>query len=328
MKLDEIQKLRLKRCSANSRISSKMAAMNQAFGSSAGMKRSREDDGDAEGPFGKRARPTANPTDRESWQRDSVLNTPTSSSQQPKYDSDDQSSMVSEPGSPQDMMSSGDEEMDMDVDDVASYSQSPEDLHTALPLPKGQAASSSPWRERLHGRNRVATPFARPIPRPLQLRTGAKQHVRQRHPQEILSSDHLEVPSPIDEDEVPTPPSAAEAAGSQLSMLSVNDMDIETSDALPAITVDSTRSLQLDGEAGAGAEPMDSGPDHVMVRKQRQRSGAQSNGSVSPARGGTPMVGGELAAGGMGRRGLRIGFRADCEKCRMRVPGHMNHFLT
>ncbi|KAK5128258.1 hypothetical protein LTR85_002925 [Meristemomyces frigidus] len=309
-----------------------MASTNPAFASSVGTKRRREGDGDGEGihgggPFGKKARPTLNATgDYESWHNDSVINTPTASSQQPKYDSDDQSSMVSEPGSPQELMSSADE-MDTDMEDTPSFSQSPEDQY-ALPKSR-ELASSSPWRERVQTRNRVPTPFSHPRPgvRPMQqLRTGINYHMRQRHPQENFSSDgHLEVPSPIDEDEVPTPPSAAEAAGSQLSMLTVNDMDIETAD-LPSITVDPSRSLQLDGhDDSRNAE--DSGMEGVVVRKQRLRSGAQSNGSVSPARAGAAM-GSELAAsGGGGKRGLSIGYRADCEKCRMRVPGHMNHFV-
>ncbi|KAK4541136.1 hypothetical protein LTR36_008210 [Oleoguttula mirabilis] len=312
--------------------------MNPAFASAAGgTKRRREGNGDSveahsDGPFGKKARPTLNAAgDVEPWRHDSVINTPTTSSQQPKYDSDDQSSMVSEPGSPQELVSSADE-MDTDMDDLPSFSQSPEDHHT---LPNSQPPSSSPWRERIQTRNRVSTPFthtSRAGVRPMQqLRTGINYHMRQRHPQENFSSDgHLEVPSPIDEDEVPTPPSAAEAAGSQLSMLTVNDMDIETAD-LPAITVEHSRSLHLDRHDDGGAAEslhhrMGGGVEGVVVRKQRLRSGAQSNGSVSPARAGAAM-GGELAGSLGGKRGLSVGYRADCEKCRTHVPGHMNHFV-
>ncbi|TKA32073.1 hypothetical protein B0A50_01320 [Salinomyces thailandicus] len=297
--------------------------MDPTFASSAGTKRSREDDGDemqAAGLLGKKQRPTLDGVSH-SWHHDSVLNTPLASSQHPKYDSDDQSSMVSEPGSPQDMASSGDE---MDLDESPSFSQSPEDRqHT---LPKASPASSSPWRDRLQGRNRIATPFHRPSMRPAQLQTaGFKQHVRQRHPQEN-SSDLLEVPSPIDEDEVPTPPSAAEAAGSQLSMLSMDDMDVEQA-GIPAITVDPARSIPIGGETSRGAEAMDRAPEPILVRKQRQRSGATSNGSASPARG-IVELGMDSTFGGSGRKGISIGYRADCEKCRMRVPGHMNHFVT
>ncbi|GAB1739191.1 hypothetical protein NU219Hw_g3942t1 [Hortaea werneckii] len=298
--------------------------MDQTFVSpAAGSKRRHEaeaDDIETAGYIGKKARQTADHGSH-SWQQDSVISTPSASSQQPKYDSDDQSSMLSEPGSPQDIASSGDE---MEMDDTASFSQSPEEQR---PLPKPTPASNSPWRDRLQGRNRVPTPFHRPDLRPGQLQTtGIKHHIRQRHPQEN-SSDRLEVPSPIDEDEVPTPPSAAEAAGSQLSMLSMDDMDVEQP-GVPAITVDPARNTPLDAApngVGEHTDGGDGGPAQVVVRKQRQRSGATSNGSASPARTGGGM---ESAFGGPSRKGISIGYRADCEKCRMRVPGHMNHFIS
>ncbi|KAK5135226.1 hypothetical protein LTR08_005475 [Meristemomyces frigidus] len=346
-----------------------------AFASSAGTKRPRENhdegaDGSLGSPFGKRARPTpvnATPTNPAPWQlHDSVLSTPTNPGQpqeqpfvggQTKYDSDDQSSMVSEPGSPQyigDASSDDGDGMDMDMDNAAAFSQSPEDH---LALSSGAQASSSPWREQQRSsrtRNRIATPFTSHTQTQYTSRSSGggsrggfmqqlqtvntrspSQHVRQRHPQENLSGSssdvrgqgqaqaHLEVPSPIDEDEVPTPPSAAEAAGSQLSMLSVNDMDIETEE-LPAITVHPSRSsLQLDGpHAMDGLDGNDGG---LLVRKQRLRSGAQSHGSVSPVAGGRFGIGTE--GGGLVKKGLSMGFRADCEKCRLRVPGHMNHFV-
>lgn len=46
-------------------------------------------------------------------------------------------------------------------------------------------------------------------------------------------------------------------------------------------------------------------PDSAGPRKQRQRSGAVTTG--------TPM--------------LSMGYRADCGKCRMKTPGHLNHIL-
>ena len=292
--------------------------MNTGFMRSAGTKRSREDDGDADFP-GKKARPTVdNGSGAEQWPQDSVISTPSASSHHPKYDSDDQSSMMSEPGSPQNAASSSGD--DMDMDEPPSYSQSPEEQQ---PLPKSTPASSSPRRDRMQARNRIPTPFHKPTMRPGQLQTGSiKQHVRQRHPQEN-SSDHLEVPSPIDEDEVPTPPSAAEAAGSQLSMLSMDDMDVEVP-GVPTITVDPARNAPANGEANPGVEAVDGGSEQIIVRKQRQRSGAQSSGSTPPGRV-TPALANE---NGFGRRGIAVGYRADCEKCRMRVPGHMNHFVS
>lgn len=285
-----------------------------------------------------KARPTSG--DSASWPRDSVISTPRSH-QQTKYDSDDQSSMVSEPGSPQDIDMSSDDDMMQDSDSMPAFSQSPEQHFPSSavnPSSKPPYQNSSPWHART-SQNRVPTPSiphqSRPGIRPVQIRTGFQSaHVRGRHPQENISSDpvnHLEVPSPIDEDEVPTPPSAAEAAGSQFSMLTVNDMDIEPppDSGLPTISVD-------DQDASAGAapspanldsaidvEPMDDTVPSLTVRKPRQRSGAVSSGH-----GGSPSpVRGEIM--GMGqKRGFSMGFRADCEKCRLRVPGHLNHFVA
>lgn len=269
--------------------------------------------------------------------------------------------MMSEPGSPQAMdlsspssPSSSDDEM-RDSDSHPTLSQSPESHFPSR--------NSTPWHASRHlhrpqPHHRVPTPS---IPPP-----GARPlHVRGRHPQENLSSspagvDHLALPSPIPEHDAPTPPSAAEAAGSQLSMLSVHDMEVETPPggaAVPRIAVDAARgecAVDVDGEGDGG--PMDGGVEVLAVRKPRQRSGAVSSGhggSGSPMRGGGGGFGGGGAGGGgmgggmgmatglggsgsMGsagstattKRGFSMGFRADCEKCRLRVPGHLNHFVA
>ena len=91
------------------------------------------------------------------------------------------------------------------------------------------------------------------------------------------------LPSPVDEDEPHTPTTAA---GSQLSMLSVSDMEIDGYVATPG-------TKELEG---------------VAVRKQRQRSGAFIS---------TPEA----------ARKVSMGYRDDCDRCRNKVPGHMNHFL-
>ena len=290
-------------------------------------KRSREEEQDDDlrvgGPDRKYARPTFDNTS--SWPSDSLIATPPFS--QTKYDSDDLSSIISEPGSPRDVsMPSEDEDGDHDMD--ATFSQSPED-------PALSSLYSSPWKDRVNGRGRIPTPFNsanRTVMRPsMSVRTGAKQHIRQRHPQEISTgSDQVEVPSPIDEDEVATPPSvaAADAAGSRLSMLSMTDLDMNSSGNMPTITLDHSRSVQISDDdviddSVFPVDPMDSSADsELVVRKQRQRSGAQSNGSASPIKGDRLSVTTEHH-----RRGFSIGFRSDCEKCRMRVPGHMNHFI-
>jgi len=233
--------------------------------------------------------------------------------------------MVSEPGSPQALSPAGDEDIDMmdsdsDSADIAQFSQATQGSPTFDPSPM-----RTPWKTRTQT-NRVATPIMPPRPgtRPLQ----TQMHMRQRHPQENLSSsDRLEVPSPIDEDEVPTPPSAAEAAGSQLELLTVSDVDMQSGDGLPRIAVPNERSRQLDS-SNVGTpdyEPMDSAtPDGVFVRKQRVRSGAVSAGNSSPMR--TTLLPSEVGGPG-NKRGISMGYRHDCEKCRLRVPGHMNHFF-
>jgi len=222
----------------------------------------------------------------------------------------------------------------------------------------------SPWSNRLAHTTRVATPIlpnthSSPLASRLKVQlphsspasSSSSSHIRHRHPQANPSdmAGLLEVPSPIDEDEIPTPPSAAEAAGSQLSLLSVNDMEVEpgSGDGVPAIALQRTATGLAMGGGGTVVEgdsaiadefepiellanaSLDAG---LFVRKQRARSGALSSGgspSASPAR--TTMGPGMGGFGiGMGRgehkRGLSVGYRADCQKCVMRVPGHMNHF--
>lgn len=192
---------------------------------------------------------------------------------------------------------------------VTAFSPSPYDR-------KPQIASSSPWGQRVLQTSRVPTPIMS-----MRLRTGVKQHVRQRHPQEIRSndSDFLEVPSPIEENDFPTPPSAAEAAGSQLSMLSVSDVEMGESGSIPTIALDPARTPGPD-HGDMDEEPTD-GAEQVVVRRQRQRSGALVNGnSITAVRAGPSTTG--------SKRGLTIGWRPDCEKCQMRVPGHFNHWTT
>lgn len=242
-----------------------------------------------------------------------MLGTPTASSQtreQPKYDSDDEqsSSVVSEPGSPQDISMDSDDERNGAV----ALSPSPEGL-------KPQIASSNPWGQRIQQTNRVPTPIV-----PMRRRSGVKQHVRQRHPQEINSnsSDLLEVPSPIEENDFPTPPSAAEAAGSQLSMLSVSDVEMGESGSIPTIAIDPVRTPNH-SQGDMDEDAVDGSSEHVVVRRQRQRSGALSNGNGNSN---PPVRAGPSTAGS--KRGFSIGWRADCEKCQMRVPGHFNHWTS
>ncbi|GAB7363158.1 hypothetical protein MBLNU230_g3442t1 [Neophaeotheca triangularis] len=271
-----------------------------------------------------KARPTTTPgTEQQPWQTDSALNTPdvTLMYQQDGDESDSHSSMVSEAGSNHEDVTMSDDDEPMDASTFSASS----DLQSQHP-----ATPQNLWRTRVQS-NRVATPIMPPRPgaRPLQASPGAiKQHVRARHPQENLSSDagRPEIPSPIDEDEVPTPPSAsaAEAAGSQLSMLSVNDMDMEDA-GVESPFPEPEQGLQI-GRSRDRDEAVDTTrSDVVRVQKQRQRSGAMSGGENSPARGGPMGLDGGLTGG---KRGFSMGYRSDCEKCRLRVPGHMNHFIA
>lgn len=68
-------------------------------------------------------------------------------------------------------------------------------------------------------------------------------------------------------------------------------------------------------EMGPGMGRLDVGGDVDMDRRQGTTSpaGMGSVGSAETER---------RKAGGF----FRMGFRADCEKCRMRVPGHYSHF--
>lgn len=137
---------------------------------------------------------------------------------------------------------------------------------------------SNPVRPRL---TPLQTPYSPSSPS--RMRTKASDMV----PRSTMTRMSDRLPSPVDEDEPHTPTTLT---GSQLSMLSVSDMDIDG-----------------DGD-GDVATPGRHESDSVLVRKQRQRSGAFIS---------TPEA----------ARKFSMGYRDDCEKCRNRVPGHMNHFL-
>lgn len=183
--------------------------------------------------------------------------------------------------------SSSDTDMDMDThsDYRMAFSTSPE-----------QHLSSSSWTIRPtplrnprmalddHG-TRVATPVVsapvRPQPVPVQVATSSIIPSSRNH----LGFAMERFPSPISEDEPHTPTTAA---GSQLSLLTVTDVD-------------------MDMDATEPPEPPDP-VEPMTVRKQRQRSGAFTSPREPSKK-------------------FTMGYRDDCEKCRNRVPGHMNHFL-
>ena len=209
------------------------------------------------------------------------VSTITTSARISSGEDDSVSSNVSEP-------SSSDTDMDMDMDTSSDsrmlFSQSPEQSTSWL-------LRNSPIRNPrmvLDDRGtRVPTPIfhtaTRPQPVPVQMPMDHLGHP----PTPSIARSHLthvteRFPSPISEDEPHTPTTAA---GSQLSLLTVTDVD-----------------MTMDPPEPPGQ------PEPMTVRKQRQRSGA----FTSPRE---PS------------RKFTMGYREDCDKCRNRVPGHMNHFL-
>ncbi|GAB7357086.1 hypothetical protein MBLNU459_g7899t1 [Dothideomycetes sp. NU459] len=181
--------------------------------------------------------------------------------------------------------SSSDMDMTMDTGDDfrMAFSQSPDQ-------PSSWALRSSPLRSPrmlldVQG-SRVPTPVisaaTRPKPAPLQTSDPSSSTSIPYCPlRNHLGNTTERVPSPISEDEPHTPTTVA---GSQLSLLTVTDVDMDMEPAEPPEI------------------------EAVVVRKQRARSGA----FTSPR---DPS------------KKLSMGYRDDCEKCRNRVPGHMNHFL-
>lgn len=189
-------------------------------------------------------------------------------------------------------------DVDMDSDDQmeppASEDDSPRQTSPWALRPSPVRAAYRPFNT--SPSSRVPTPIVttgliRPKPSPVQTRQfgGSSTTLRSDASSSVPRSDMSmladRLPSPVDEDEPHTPTTAA---GSQLSLLTVSDMDVDSQTPEP-----------LDTDVG----------DAVMVvRKQRQRSGAFISTPDSA-------------------RKFSMGYRDDCERCRMRVPGHVNHFL-
>ncbi|KAG9952692.1 hypothetical protein KCU85_g1898, partial [Aureobasidium melanogenum] len=184
--------------------------------------------------------------------------------------------------------SSDDMDMDMRDDFHMELSQSPEQ-------PSSWIIPNAPLRNprmALDDRgSRVPTPIAllstRPKPTPLQGNTSASSSYN------ASTSMRARLAGP--RERFPSPISEDEphtpttATGSQFSLLTVNDID-------------------MDAETTPRPPPPQT--PEIHVRKQRQRSGA----FTSPRDQDTSKK-------------FSMGYREDCDKCRNRVPGHMNHFL-
>lgn len=64
------------------------------------------------------------------------------------------------------------------------------------------------------------------------------------------------------------------------------------------------------------------------IKPSPKKGHTRSKHSVR-AWGGGSSFGSDMVGTGAGpRRGFSMGYRSDCEKCRMKVPGHFSHIIT
>ncbi|PNS15827.1 hypothetical protein CAC42_4279 [Sphaceloma murrayae] len=191
--------------------------------------------------------------------------------------------------------STTDDSMDLDLrDESLSWSPNSAGRITANSTQSGTSDPSvisiTQQQSTSHPSIEILVKPTRPKPCPLQSSSHmASEHAFRPKAHELIvgSSEKAvtdRMPSPMEDDEPHTPTTAA---GSQLSLLSVNDMDVDSG---------STTPVRQGAETGS------------FIRKQRQRSGAF------------------ISSADVAKR-IQFGYRADCEKCRNKVPGHMNHFL-
>ncbi|KAK4990333.1 hypothetical protein LTR66_006844 [Elasticomyces elasticus] len=208
-------------------------------------------------------------------------------------------STLSEPGSPQDIdmdvsSSDNDDDDDDDHSPAPSFSHSPE-AHFPTTRPSSFQPRPSRKPTPIHPPSYTTTSLRRST-RPLSANPPTATQQQQQQPRDRL-------PSPISEDEPPTPthPSLLPMS-SQLSLLSVHSAS-PTSPSSPtsASSSTTTAAVKLPDDVEMQTPPL-----VVVVKKQRARSGAMQ---------------GQL-------RRFSMGYRDDCEKCRMRVPGHMSHFVV
>ncbi|THX77518.1 hypothetical protein D6D04_06281 [Aureobasidium pullulans] len=183
--------------------------------------------------------------------------------------------------------SSDDMDMDMRDDFEMAFSQSPE-------LPASWKLENTPLRNprmALDDRgSRVPTPIALLTTRPKPTPLQGNTSASSTY----VASTSMRARLAGSRERFPSPISEDEAhtpttaTGSQFSLLTVNDMDMD---------------------AETTPRPAPQTPE-VHVRKQRARSGAFTSPRDSDT-----------------SKKFSMGYREDCEKCRNRVPGHMNHFL-
>jgi hypothetical protein len=186
-------------------------------------------------------------------------------------------------------------DIDMMADDVSiAGSTSPPSPYNAqfIKPPKPAHLNPTPAAEQFNG-GRIPTPMFGSFPQQHALRPAPIAP-----PSGFLAAplrhDHA-IPSPIREDEMDAD---FAYAGSQLSQLSFIEegMDVDDED----VTVSSLSSPSLPRIMTTNLPP----PSPTTPRTGRARSGAITE-----------------------RRRFFMGYREDCEKCRMKVPNHFAHFL-
>lgn len=87
---------------------------------------------------------------------------------------------------------------------------------------------------------------------------------------------------------------------------------ISEGETSPSVIVEGMGEMQVDVERHDGS------PE--TPRKGHTRS----KHSLRPWTG----PGGDPGEGGMMKRSFTMGYRSDCEKCRLKVPGHFSHIIT
>lgn len=91
---------------------------------------------------------------------------------------------------------------------------------------------------------------------------------------------------------------------------------ISEDETSPSVIVAGFSDMQMDVESSSQPVPvMETPTKKGHTRSKHSLRAWTGNGS-------------ELPGGGGQKRSFSLGYRADCEKCRMKVPGHFSHIIT
>ncbi|EKD15955.1 uncharacterized protein L3040_003187 [Drepanopeziza brunnea f. sp. 'multigermtubi'] len=91
---------------------------------------------------------------------------------------------------------------------------------------------------------------------------------------------------------------------------------ISEGETSPSVIVAGFSGMQMDAESSSQPDPEKETP----TKKGHTRSKHSLRNWTG--------YGSELPGGGGMKRSFSMGYRADCEKCRMKVPGHFSHIIT